>query len=169
MRSDKFETRDQTLTVDGAYRTAWAADTITWYTYLYFGVATVTLILNAAILASYCCCGRGDGVRAANAAARVEGWWATLQHVAELCVWIASVAIYRYGREPDAEGKFRDLWGWTCSAAAEDIQAQVTNVDFGMYCQVQVSRRRPERRWEGGWEGVANGRGDRRRLSTRAS
>lgn len=136
-----FETRDQELVVDGETRTAWAAGTITWYTYLYAGVAGVSLLLNAAILAAYCCCCccRGGGVRAANAAARVEGWWAALQHVVEVLVWVASVAIYRYGREPDVDGKFRDLWGWTCSPAAEEIQAQVTNIDFSTYCHVQVS------------------------------
>ena len=54
-------------------------------------------------------------------------------------MWIASVAIYRYGKEPDVEGKFKDLWGWTCSPAAREIQDQITNVDFDTYCNIQVS------------------------------
>lgn len=134
-----FQTRNETMVVDGEERTAWASGTVTWYTYLYFGVASISLLLNAGVLASYCCCG---GHRGAEKVARFEGWWANLQRGLEVLVWVASVAIYRYGKEPDVEGKFKDLWGWTCSPAAEAIQAQITNVDFAKYCTVQVSLRR---------------------------
>lgn len=133
-----LQTKDEYLTVDGQSGTAWAAGTITWYTYLYFGVAAVALILNIAILASYCLC--GDGVKGANRTAEVEGWWSGLQWTGEAAVWIASVVIYRYGREPDEEGKFKDLWGWTCSPVANAIQEEITNVDFSVYCNVQVSK-----------------------------
>ena len=129
-----FETRNETLTVNGEERTAWAAGTITWYAYLYFGVATVSLVLNSAILIAYC-----RSVKRANTVADVADWWSYLQYAVEVLVWIASVAIYRYGKEPNDEGKFKDLWGWTCSSAAQDIQDQVTNVDYDMYCDVQVS------------------------------
>ena len=132
-----FQTRNETIYVDGEYRTAWATDTQTWYTYLYFAVAFISLVLNAGVLASYCCC-RGKS-RAAKTVVVVKGCWSAVQHGGEIVVWAASVVIYRIGREPDAEGRFTDLWGWTCSPAAEAIQGEVDNVDFGMYCTVQVS------------------------------
>lgn len=71
--------------------------------------------------------------------ATIESHWTHLQHAAEIAVWIVSVAIYRYGKEPDELGKFTDLWGWTCSPAARAIQDEVPNVEFGRYCTVQVS------------------------------
>ena len=88
-----FETRNETLTVNGEERTAWAAGTITWYTYLYFGVAAISLVLNTSILIAYC-----RSVKRANAVAGVADWWSYLQYVVEVLVRIASVAIYRYGR-----------------------------------------------------------------------
>ena len=127
-----FQTRNQYMVVDGESRTAWADGTMAWYTYLYFGVSTVSFILDTAILISYC-----RGIKSANKAASVAGFWSGLLLVAHIIVWIISVAIYRYGREP-VDGKFKDLWGWTCSSAASDIQSQITNINFDKYCKIQV-------------------------------
>lgn len=96
-------TRDETLVVQGEERTAWASGTEAWYTYLYFSVAGVSLVLNAGVLGAYCC----GGVGRANRVAEVEGWWASVQRGGEVVGWIVSVVIYRYGREPDVDGKFK--------------------------------------------------------------
>ena len=128
-----FQTRNVYFTVDGEQRTAWADGTEAWYTYLYFGVATISLIFDSAILLSYC-----RGVKQANKASSVAGIWSGILMASHVIVWIISVAIYRYGKEPDVDGKFKDLWGWTCSAAAQEIQSQITDVDYSQYCKVQV-------------------------------
>ena len=129
-----FETRNVYFTVDGERRTAWASGTITWYTYLYFGVSTVSLILDTIILIFYC-----RGIRAANKAATVAGIWSGILLVVHAVIWAISVAIYRYGKEP-VNGDFKDLWGWTCSTAADEIQSQITDIDFSKYCTIQVSK-----------------------------
>ena len=100
-----FETRNQTITVDGEQRTAWASGTIAWYTYLYFGVSTVSFILNAAILISYCW-----GTKKANKASTYSGVWSGILMVGHIVVWAISIAIYRYGKAPK-DGRFTDLWG----------------------------------------------------------
>lgn len=99
-------TKNTTFVVNGKERTAWAADTITWYTYMYFGVSLISAVFNLAIVVAYC-----RGVKKANNVADVASWWGYIVLLGHVVVWIVSVAIYRYGKEPVA-GKFRDLWGW---------------------------------------------------------
>lgn len=129
-----FQTKDTYYTVDGVQRTAWANDTITWYTYLYFGVALISFLLNLGIMLAYCC-----GVKKANAASELSGTWQHIIDGVHILVWIASAAIYRYGKEP-VDGKFRDMWGWTCSSKAQELQAVITNIDYDKYCTIQVRR-----------------------------
>lgn len=139
-----LQTRNEYFMVDGEERTAWADGTIAWYTYLYFGISTLSFILDTAILIGYC-----RSVKTANTAATVAGFWAGLLLVSHIAVWIASLAIYRYGREP-VDGKFKDLWGWTCSSSASEIQSEITNIDFEKYCHVQVSKINEARRLDRG-------------------
>jgi hypothetical protein len=73
-------TKNTTFVVDGKERTAWAADTITWYTYMYFGVSLISATFNLAIVIAYC-----RGVKKANNVADVASWWGyivLLGHVA---------------------------------------------------------------------------------------
>lgn len=135
-----FQTRNEYFTVDGEQRTAWADGTIAWYTYLYFGVSTVSFLLDSAVLIGYC-----RSIKSANTAAIVAGFWSGLLLLTQIVVWAISVAVYRYGREP-VNGKFKDLWGWTCSSAASDIQNEITNINFERYCTIQV---RILQRWMG--------------------
>ncbi|KAK5173119.1 uncharacterized protein LTR77_003241 [Saxophila tyrrhenica] len=128
-----FQTKDTYMTVDGESRTAWASGTIAWYTYMYFGISLVSFLLNAGIMISYI-----RGVKQANATAKYAGYWSALILGAHVVVWAISVAVYRYGKEP-VEGKFVDLWGWTCSEAANEIQEQVTDIDFQQYCSIQTT------------------------------
>ncbi|KAK3049600.1 hypothetical protein LTR09_009021 [Extremus antarcticus] len=128
-----FQTRNEEMIVDGVSRTAWASGTIAWYTYMYFGISTVSFLLNAAIMISYC-----RGTKQANTTAQYAGYWSALIMGAHVVVWAISVGVYRYGKEP-VDGKFRDLWGWSCSEAANAIQEQVTNVNFEQYCSIQTT------------------------------
>ncbi|KAK5693838.1 hypothetical protein LTR17_024989 [Elasticomyces elasticus] len=128
-----LETRNTLYTVDGQQRTAWAANTQTWYMYLYLGVAAMSFAVNLLVLLSYCC-----GVKAANATANATGWWEHLLTGVHLLGWVASVIVYRVGKIPK-DGHFQDLWGWTCSPAAEKIQSVVTDVNFSKYCTLQTS------------------------------
>ena len=128
-----FETRNTWYTIDGVRRTAWAEGTITAYTYIYFGVSAVSLILNSLVLIAYC-----SSVRQANRTSSIASVWAGLIMASHFVIWSASIAVYRYGAEP-VNGKFKDLWGWTCSTAANDIQGAVTDIDFSKYCTIQVS------------------------------
>lgn len=99
-------TKNQVLTVDGAQRTAWAKDSRAWYTYVYFGVALTSFAFDLAIVVAYF-----RGVKRANKVASVAAWWSTAVQVGHVLVWVASAAVYRYGKIP-VDGKFRDLWGW---------------------------------------------------------
>ncbi|KAK3117185.1 hypothetical protein LTR53_001689 [Teratosphaeriaceae sp. CCFEE 6253] len=128
-----FQTRNIQYTVGGKQRTAWAADTQTWYTFLYFGVALVSFLINSVVVLAYY-----RGVKAANAADNATGWWSNLLNATHVVVWIVSAIIYRVGKEP-VNGKFRDLWGWTCSTAASELQVVVTSVNFDQYCTIQTS------------------------------
>lgn len=71
----------------------------------------------------------------------VASKWEYLVQGSQIVIWAVSAGIYRYGREP-VDGKFWDLWGWTCSQDAAALQAVVDDVDFEKYCGMQVSRRR---------------------------
>jgi ABC-type glycerol-3-phosphate transport system permease component len=101
-----FSTKDTLFVVNGQQRTAWAHDSITWYTYMYFGVSLVSFVFNLVIVAAY-----WRGIQKANNVASVASWWSTTVLVGHVLVWVVSAALYRYGKEPVNE-KFRDLWGW---------------------------------------------------------
>ncbi|KAI7551467.1 hypothetical protein KC331_g2531 [Hortaea werneckii] len=128
-----LQTRDIYFTVDGTQRTAWAKNSITWYTYLYTAVAGISCLFNAAVILTYI-----SGVQRANAVGDVASKWEYLVQGSQIIVWAVSAGIYRYGREP-VDGKFRDLWGWTCSQDAAALQAAVDDVNFGKYCGLQTA------------------------------
>jgi hypothetical protein len=113
-------------------RTAWAKDTRAWPTYVYFGVAAISVILNFLTIFSY-----KFGVEAANFASYVTSWFSWTIMIGNLVVWTVAAAMYR--KEKDKDGKSNDLWGWTCSAGARRIQKEfVGELDFDQYCNVQV-------------------------------
>jgi branched-subunit amino acid transport protein len=59
-------TRHTYYVVAGVRRTAWATDSVTWYTYMYAGVAAVSVVLDLAVLGCY-----AKDVRSANRAAEI--------------------------------------------------------------------------------------------------
>ncbi|KAF2170693.1 hypothetical protein M409DRAFT_64326 [Zasmidium cellare ATCC 36951] len=128
-----LQTRDVHFTVNGKSRTAWANDSLPWYTYMYTAVAGVSFVLNFVVVVSYC-----RGIRAANQAANVGTWWTWAVVLSHVVTWGVAAGVYRYGK-PDKNGKHRDLWGWTCSDTAQELQHVLANVDFARYCNIQSS------------------------------
>ena len=114
-------------------RGPWALKTKAWPAYMYLTIACLSVVLDGLVLLAYL-----KDIRTANrlsTAATVFAWAIILAHVA---VWIVGVVLYR--TEKDKNGVGNDLWGWSCSAAAEKIQeAFAEEVNFGRYCDIQVS------------------------------
>ncbi|KAF1973439.1 hypothetical protein BU23DRAFT_464360 [Bimuria novae-zelandiae CBS 107.79] len=112
-------------------RTAWARDSKTWPTWMYFLVAGVSVLLNFTIIFSY-----KFGVDKANKAATVATVFTWVTMLGNLVVWCVAATLYR--TEKDKNGKSNDLWGWTCSPAAKLIQREFAHeVDFNTFCRVQ--------------------------------
>jgi hypothetical protein len=113
-------------------RTAWHAQTRAWPTYMYFCVTLASLLLNGAMLLAY-----ARSVRAANRAHAAAVTFDVVVVVANLVVWIVAAAVYR--AEKNLNGVPNDLWGWACSAGAEEIQRAFRDeVNFNSLCSVQT-------------------------------
>ena len=114
-------------------RTAWAKDTRAWPTWMYFGVAVVSVLLSFGTLFSY-----KFGFEKANTVSYITSTFSWVIMLGNLVVWSVAAGMYR--REKDFGGKSNDLWGWTCSAGARAIQREfVGEIDFNRFCNVQVS------------------------------
>jgi hypothetical protein len=78
------------------------------------------------------------GVEKANKAATVATTFTWVVMLGNLIVWCVAASLYR--TEKDKDGKSNDLWGWTCSPLAREIQKEfAVEVDFDKFCNVQVS------------------------------
>ncbi|CAO2656354.1 Nn.00g051570.m01.CDS01 [Neocucurbitaria sp. VM-36] len=130
--STKNTYRDVTaLTGEKISRTAWAHDSKTWPTFVYFGVAAISVLLNFGTVFSYM-----FGVEQANAASHVASVFSWIIMVGNFVVWTVAASMYRL--EKNRNGHSNDLWGWTCSAGARAIQKEFAGeVDFDQYCTVQ--------------------------------
>ncbi|KAF2623384.1 hypothetical protein BU25DRAFT_350224, partial [Macroventuria anomochaeta] len=112
-------------------RTAWAHDSKVWPTYSYFAVAAISTILNFATIFSY-----KFGVSRANSVSYITSLFSWGIMLGNLVVWAVAAGVYR--DEKDKHGKSNDLWGWTCSPAAQAIQRDFAGeLDFNAYCNVQ--------------------------------
>jgi hypothetical protein len=113
-------------------RTAWAKDSKSWPTWMYFTFAGISVLLNIAILFSY-----KFGVEKANKTAFVATIFTWTVMIGNLALW--SVAATMYRTERDKNGQSNDLWGWTCSAGARAIQKEfAAEIDFDKVCNLQV-------------------------------
>jgi hypothetical protein len=65
-------------------------------------------------------------------------YWTYAVWTVQIVVWAVSAGVYRYGREP-VDGKFKDLWGWTCSFGARELQDVLPSVEFARYCRIQTT------------------------------
>ena len=117
----------QDIIIDG--RNAWAKTTIIWPTILLLSTSGATILVSLLVLASYL-----FSVKHANKTDKTIGTAGFVVEMgAHISVWIATAAAYRLGNTGN------DLWGWTCSDKADQIQDQFEAViDFDNLCNVQV-------------------------------
>ena len=115
---------------DGA-KSVWPANVNMAYTYVYLGVSVGSLLLNAIVLLMSC-----HSVRQAKGAP-LAATRSSIIMFAHALIWAAAVAGYRYGKR-EVQHKWEDLWGWTCSGEADDVQPYVKDIDFRKYCNIQV-------------------------------
>jgi hypothetical protein len=114
-------------------RNPWAKNSKVWPSLMYFIIAVVSLALNLIILVAY-----WMSVKAANKAAMISLAFDWIVIGANFGVWVSAVVVYR--NEKDKNGVHNDLWGWSCSDAAAEIQKPFDGVlDFGRLCTVQVN------------------------------
>jgi len=107
----------------------WVTPTTIWPTVMLLAIATVTFFMNLITLLSYCC-----GVGAANKASSVTSILGYIFLFLHFAAWAVAAGLYRMARD----GK--DLWGYSCSDASDQIQDQVKSfLNFGELCTMQVS------------------------------
>lgn len=100
---------------------------------MYFSIAATSFIMNLGTLIGYFW-----GTKAANYVSTVSSVFNYTVMAANLIVWIVVAGIYKYEKEVLTDGLHRDLWGWSCSPAADALQhAFVDEVPFDRYCAVQ--------------------------------
>ncbi|MCJ1400525.1 hypothetical protein MMC11_003731 [Xylographa trunciseda] len=119
-----LSTRD--IIIDG--RNAWAKETTIWPTILLLSTSSATVLVSLLILASYLL-----SVKHANRTDKTVGTAGfVIDMGAHIAVWIATAAAYRVGKTGN------DLWGWTCSDMADQIQDQFQAIiNFNNFCNVQ--------------------------------
>ena len=121
----KYQTTENT--VRGG-RTPWPKDAKLWPTFMFLATSGVTLILSIVTMLSYCCC-----YKKATASWKLT----VVKYVIHLGVWLVVSALYRY--EKGTKGNNNDLWGWSCSDKADQIQPQFNGVvGFSGLCTLQV-------------------------------
>ena len=135
MTHQYLSTRDTYYNVNGTSRTAWPTNVETAFNNVYFTFAVISLLLNVITLWAYF-----RGIEEANKTARVATIWSVIIVALHLIAMITGVAVYGAGADSKAkDGTNRDLWGWSCSSAAENIQPWVKDTKFSKWCTVQVS------------------------------
>jgi hypothetical protein len=114
-------------------RSAWALETKSWPTYMYFATALVSVLTHIGVLLGYMC-----SIRTAN---RIDSVGTTIQMLemgSQVIIWIVATAIYKYEKQITENGKHNDLWGWTCSGPAQALQETFQDVvPFNSYCNIQ--------------------------------
>jgi len=104
---------------------AWPSNPALYPTYTLISVSAVVLILDVVALISYCC-----GVKAANRASDMSSY---VQYLALAIGWAAGAGVFKWA---NSHSNRTDLWGWSCSDAADLFE---TVNDSGMLCHANVS------------------------------
>lgn len=122
----KFYTTKETERIG---RTAWPKNgTKEWPSILLLAASGLTLLMSVVWLFGYCCCWKKT----------TTSWKFTVfRYVVQIAAWIMVSFIYRY--EKGLHGNDNDLWGWSCSTKAKNIQEAFNGVvDFSTLCKAQV-------------------------------
>ena len=99
----------------------WAKHTKLWPTYLLLGASGITCLLSLGILVATCC------------KSRKKALFSVFYHIVHVLLWAGVTVLYRVGKTGD------DLWGWSCSENADNIQDLFKGVvNFNGLCKLQV-------------------------------
>jgi len=115
-----YKTKD-----DSAYgrSSPWAKNTKLWPTIMLLAASGVTVLLSFAILVALCCLSK-----------KKKTLFSVLYSLMHIVAWVVVAALYRVGKTED------DLWGWSCSSKAEEIQILFKDeLNFSSMCNIQVS------------------------------
>ncbi|KAL8793859.1 MAG: hypothetical protein Q9195_003585 [Heterodermia aff. obscurata] len=123
--NEKFYTT-KGLVRDG--RTAWPqGGTKEWPSIMLLAASGLTLLMSVVLLFGYCCCWKKT---------KTSWKFTVFRYVVQIAAWIMVSVIYRY--EKGLHGNDNDLWGWSCSTKAKDIQETFNGVvDFSSLCKAQ--------------------------------
>jgi len=100
----------------------WAKNTKLWPTIMLLAASGITVLLSFAILVALCCRSKKKAIFSV---------WYNLIHIG---AWVGVAVLYRVGKTGD------DLWGWSCSSGAEEIQSLFKDeLNFSALCKTQVS------------------------------
>lgn len=106
----------------------WVTPATLWPTFVLLGIALITFFMNGFTLIAYCC-----GVGAAN---KVNTCSTVVSYIflgVHVVLWGIAAGAFKMG------GNGSDLWGYSCSDAADKIAQEVKSyVDFGKLCSSQV-------------------------------
>lgn len=108
-------------------RSIWPRSPKTWPTYMLLVASLLTMITSILLLLYYCLFPK----RAA------ESWKViVLSYAIHIILWLLVTFLYRL------EKAISDLWGWSCTDIAKDLQAKGDiAVDFSKLCSIQVWRK----------------------------
>jgi hypothetical protein len=113
--------------IDGNQK-AWVSPATLWPTFMLLGIAAITCCMNVVTLCSYAC-----GVGAANKSQTITTWMGIVFMAVHVVSWAIAAGLYRMAQTGT------DLWGYTCSSRADEIQVQVQSfVNFGKLCNLQA-------------------------------
>ena len=108
-------------------RNPWAGQTTIWPTILLLVASTITIVITLATLAAY-----AWSVKHANKVnSHVGGPIAAMEIIAHVAIWVGTSIGYRVGKTGN------DLWGWSCSSKAKNIQDVFPEVNFDFFCSLQ--------------------------------
>jgi hypothetical protein len=113
-------------------------DPITWPTWMMIATGAVSILFNTTIMTAYCW-----GVSTANRVNQYAGYWGYLMHVVNIGVWLATSTTFQMLQgDPSGDPPPRDLYGWTCSDAVDQLVSEVeVTVNFNLQCVTQVCPR----------------------------
>ena len=131
-----FDTHDHKVVVRNisaggqpVIRGPWFKESKTWPTILLMVTSAISLLLNVVVVVAYF-----KSVETANTAAANFAYISYIIAATHVGMWIPTAVAYRAGKNGE------DLWGWSCSIKAEQIQiAFLGVVDFKRACHIQTA------------------------------
>jgi hypothetical protein len=107
--------------IDG--RPIWPRQPEEWPTYLLLAGALVSFLTAVIMMLMFCCCYE-----------RASRSWklVLLLNTVEVTYWIVVAVVYR------KEKRLSDLWGWSCSDIAAELQKDGGSVAFDSLCTLQT-------------------------------